>query len=62
VAVPEALPVVLPPVGEDPEAGSLDLEITYTPRHLWLATGLLSIVSDDPEEPNARVKLSGTGQ
>jgi hypothetical protein len=61
LAVPEALPVILPPVGEEPEAGRLDLEITYTPSHLGPATGLLSIESDDPEEPNAQVALSGAG-
>jgi hypothetical protein len=61
LVLPEVLPVVLPPVDEDPEAGSLELEITYAPTDLGPATGALSIESDDPEEPAASVSLSGAG-
>jgi hypothetical protein len=61
VAVPAMLPVVLPPVDDDPAAGSLDLEVTFAPWHLWRASGALRIESNDPEQPIARVDLSGRG-
>ena len=40
--------------------GSTSLEVTYTPDNQGMATGIVDIPSDDPDEPVVHVLLSGS--
>ncbi|HUT04124.1 MAG TPA: PQQ-binding-like beta-propeller repeat protein [bacterium] len=51
---------VLIPITIDPSTGMF-LPIFFTPSHIGLAEGTLTIVSNDPVNPELEVALSGTG-
>ncbi|MDP2895090.1 MAG: choice-of-anchor D domain-containing protein [bacterium] len=55
------LPVVLPPVADDPDKGQVEVVIEFAPSAAGEATGGLVIASDDPFAPGIEVLLVGTG-
>jgi TolB protein len=53
--LPSALPIYVEP------GKTLDVTVTYTPADVGIDTGVLEILSDDPDEPVVTVSLRGAG-
>lgn len=55
------LPAALAPLANDPSSASVDIEVTFTPTAEAVASGQITVVSDDPDQGSTVITVAGEG-